>query len=655
MSKHDRPILSVEDNPMNVDLARRERPLHVLFLESDSTDIDLMRCHFASHAPHIHLEIVHSLAEEFNRFPGGGAPVEYDALMLDCPSRDLNVLDMLKELRQIRGLDLPIVLLSGHGDEDVAAQALRFGADDYVVKSPGYLFRLPGLLENAYHRAQLLREQSVLSLSEKRFQRLMENAPDIFYRYRVGESPQLEYISPAVTTVLGYTADELYADPDLVFETVHSDDRSAFQDMLQSNFPSKAPMTFCFVRKGGDPIWLEMRSVPVFHANGKVQAIEGVARDISERRTAEEHIQRQLQRLNSLRTVDTAISASLDLRVTLNLLIEHVVTQLNVHAAAMCLLNPHTQMLEYSAGKGFRSNAVEKVRSRLGENHAGRAALERRTIHAPEGDIPGGKNIFSDLLSGESFVEYYGTPLIAKGQVKGVLEVYHRRPLYTDQEWLSFFETLAGQAAIAIDNAELFENLQRANLELTLAYDTTLEGWVRALDLRDKETQGHTQRVTNLTIQLSRVMGVDEVSLRYIRRGALLHDIGKMGIPDSILHKPGPLSDEEWEIMYKHPLYAYDLLSPIEYLRRSLDIPYCHHEKWDGSGYPRGLQGEQIPQAARIFAVVDVWDALCSDRPYRKRWERDKAMEYIHEQRGKHFDPEVVDVFFQLIQTDTEY
>jgi putative nucleotidyltransferase with HDIG domain len=335
--------------------------------------------------------------------------------------------------------------------------------------------------------------------------------------------------------------------------------------------------------------------------------------------------------------------------------LEHVVAQLNVDAAAVLLLNPHTQMLEYSAGTGFRSHTIEKVRSRLGENHAGRAALDRRTIHAPDGDIPEGENVFSELLSGEGFVEYYGTPLIAKGQVKGVLEVYHRRHLYTDSEWLSFFETLAGQAAIAIDNAELFENLQRANLELTHAYDTTLEGWVRALDLRDKETQGHTQRVTNMTIQLSRVMGVDEVSLRYIRRGALLHDIGKMGIPDSILHKPGPLSDEEWEIMYKHPLYAYDLLSPIEYLRRSLDIPYCHHEKWDGTGYPRGLQGEQIPQAARIFAVVDVWDALCSDRPYRKRWERPRVLEYMHEQRGKHFNPEVVDAFLQLIQTDTEY
>jgi putative nucleotidyltransferase with HDIG domain len=196
---------------------------------------------------------------------------------------------------------------------------------------------------------------------------------------------------------------------------------------------------------------------------------------------------------------------------------------------------------------------------------------------------------------------------------------------------------------------QMAETLQERDAELTLAYDTTLEGWARALELRDLETEGHTQRVTELAIRLARAMGVPEAELVHVRRGALLHDIGKMGIPDSILLKPGKLTDEEWQIMRRHPVYAFEMLLPICYLRPALDIPYCHHEKWDGSGYPRGLKGEEIPLAARIFAVADVWDALRSHRPYRKAWSDEKALKYICEQAGKHFDPRVMEAFLQML------
>ncbi|MEN9933912.1 MAG: hypothetical protein RLZZ387_491 [Chloroflexota bacterium] len=190
--------------------------------------------------------------------------------------------------------------------------------------------------------------------------------------------------------------------------------------------------------------------------------------------------------------------------------------------------------------------------------------------------------------------------------------------------------------------------LQLAHDELARSYDATLEGWVRALDLRDRATEGHTQRVTSLTIELARIMGYKERDLVHIRRGALLHDIGKIGIPDAILHKAGPLNDEEWALMRQHPVYAYEMLAPIAFLRPALDIPYCHHEKWDGTGYPRRLHGDQIPLSARIFAVVDVWDALRSVRPYHAAWPIDKAREYIRSQAGSHFDPQVVSVFMDL-------
>ncbi|NJP07212.1 MAG: response regulator [Chloroflexaceae bacterium] len=193
------------------------------------------------------------------------------------------------------------------------------------------------------------------------------------------------------------------------------------------------------------------------------------------------------------------------------------------------------------------------------------------------------------------------------------------------------------------------EEIRRSHAEITRAYDATLLGWVRGLDLRDQETEGHSQRVTNLTVELAQAMGIEGESLEHIRRGALLHDIGKMGIPDSILLKPGALDDDEWALMKQHPVYAYEWLKPITYLSPALDIPYCHHERWDGSGYPRGLRGHDIPLSARIFAVVDVWDALRSDRPYRAAWPVERVREYIASLTGIHFDPDVVDVFLRIL------
>jgi len=220
--------------------------------------------------------------------------------------------------------------------------------------------------------------------------------------------------------------------------------------------------------------------------------------------------------------------------------------------------------------------------------------------------------------------------------------------LEVDKEWMEYLETVATQAAIAISDAMLFESLQRSNVELSLAYDTTIEGWSRAMDLRDRGTEGHSQRVAEITVDIARKMGVKDKDLIHIRRGALLHDMGKMGIPDSILLKPDKLTDDEWEVMRRHTNLAYDMLSPIEHLRPALDIPYFHHEKWDGTGYPKGLKAEGIPLGARIFAVVDIWDALISDRPYRSAWSIEKAIEYIKSISGTHLDPDVVEVFMSL-------
>ncbi len=365
-----------------------------------------------------------------------------------------------------------------------------------------------------------------------------------------------------------------------------------------------------------------------------------------------ENINRSLQRMESLRRVDMAISASFDLVMTLNVLLEQVTTHLGVDAADILVLDATDSTLKYTSGRGFHSQALKHTNLRIGEGFAGQAALERRTIHVPDlkKEMHGLEK--SSSLPSEGFTTYWGVPLLAKGHIQGVLEVFNRQPIQIDEDWVNFLETLAGQAAIAVDNVQLFNHLERSNSDLAMAYDSTLTGWATALELRDNETEGHTRRVALTTIQLAVRMGTVDEDIRFIRWGALLHDIGKMGIPDSILLKPGPLSDEEWVTMRTHPVLAYNMLSPIHYLNTSLDIPYCHHEKWDGSGYPRGLKGDQIPLSARIFAIVDVWDALTSDRPYRSAWTPKKTMKYIQEQAGTHFDPQVVKAFMNMIGPD---
>lgn len=362
-------------------------------------------------------------------------------------------------------------------------------------------------------------------------------------------------------------------------------------------------------------------------------------------------IKRRAEYLQASHEIDIAISSSFDLSVILKILLNQVIDRLGADAADVLLLNPETQFLEYAAGQGFRTDALQHTQLSLGEGYAGKAARSRQIVHVSS--IPDADNGLrrSPTFPDENFKVYYGVPLVAKGEVQGVLEIFHRDSLEPDSAWEKFLDILATQAAIAIDSSKIYEDLQQTNLDLVLAYDSTLEGWAKALELRDKETEGHTNRVTEMTLKLATKMGVDREKMPHIRRGALLHDIGKMGIPDKILQKPGPLTEQEWEVMHQHPIYAREMLASIKYLHPALEIPLYHHERWDGSGYPQSLERENIPLEARIFSVVDVWDALRSDRPYRERWPDKKVRNYIQKNAGKHFDPKVVEVFFALINS----
>ncbi len=382
-----------------------------------------------------------------------------------------------------------------------------------------------------------------------------------------------------------------------------------------------------------------------------LSAIADMTANALQRATLHEQTEQRLQRLAALHAIDLAITSSFDLRVTLGILLDHLMDQLDVGGAGILLLNAATQTLEYAALRGLNSALMHQLPVRLADSLAGHVAVTGQPVRLGDLGSQGDLGSRPYQIGNEKFTSYYGVPLSAKGRVQGVLEILRRGPLPADVDSLEYIGSLATQAAIAIDSANMFSDLQRSNVDLNLAYDATIEGWSRVLEARGVESPGHTRRVADLTIKLAQTAGFGRIDLVHARRGALLHDIGMLAVPEAVLLKPGPLTDAERVVMRQHPEYGFEFLAPINYLRPSLDIPYCHHEKWDGSGYPRGLRGDHIPMAARVFALVDIWDALHSDRPFRAAWPTERARDYIRSQSGIVFDPQLVELFVQIAPT----
>jgi putative nucleotidyltransferase with HDIG domain len=384
-----------------------------------------------------------------------------------------------------------------------------------------------------------------------------------------------------------------------------------------------------------------MVSTAIQDITGVTQALENVEQEMS-------------NQLKALMGIGRVINSSLGKDRVLEEVMDSLIALMHAERGFLMLYNLNGELQPVVARGVEHINLVDKefefshtIVHRVTET--GQSVLTTNAQEDPR---------FEDQLSvaAYQFRSILCAPLKIKDQLIGVIYVDNRARsgMFCDSD-LDLISAFANQAAVAIDNADLFDDLQRSNYELEKAnrnleqaYQKTLEGWVRALEVKDKETEGHTQRVTVLTERLARSMGVEGDALEHIRRGALLHDIGKMGIPDSILGKKGDLTVDEREQIKEHPNYAKRMLKDIEYLKHALDIPYCHHEKWDGTGYPRGLKGMEIPFAARIFAVIDVWDALVSDRPYRKALPPDEVRARIKADAGKHFDPHVVRAFLEL-------
>src|SRR6266496_5829352 len=353
-------------------------------------------------------------------------------------------------------------------------------------------------------------------------------------------------------------------------------------------------------------------------------------------------IHRMLQKMERLMEINITLNSTLELSQVLDLIITKAVEMLECEAGSILLYNKEKGCLYFSASTSADSKTLAGIPVPLTDSLAGAIFSKNFPLIV--------KNVNKDIRHNASVAaqinfqtrSLLGVPMRIQNRVTGVLEALNKKRGTFTEEDVKILTAIASQAAVAIENAQLVQALQES-------YETTLEGWAAALDLRDKETEGHSQRVTLLAVQLAQEMGVSKEALTYLRQGALLHDIGKMAVPDRILHKHGPLTDHEKAIMRQHPVNAYNMLFPIAHLRSALDIPYCHHEKWDGSGYPRGLKGEEIPLTSRIFTAVDVWDGLTSGRPYREAWSHEEAIRYIRENSGLYFDPKVVDVFLNNI------
>jgi len=503
-----------------------------------------------------------------------------------------------------------------------------------ITTLAGYLLlRHSESVRKQYQGAQK-RQAVILNRTLAQLHQISQHAPGMVFQFRLDPdgSMSFPYVSEGCVALSGLQPSEIMADATKILNQIHAEDWTEFQHTL--SFSAKSLTRWVWEGMLNPPNtkfkWIQLKSMPVGQSDGSI-LWNGVITDMTEQKMIEEElldIQEDMERRITERTRE--------------------LSEVNVFMRNVLDSNPNfIYVKDYDGRFTLVNDAVSKLYGTTVENLTGKF----------DSDFNPNPEEIERFLRDDRRVMDTQTRLVTEEQITDSEGASHwlktvKLPLVSE-DWQSrqvlgvsvdITQAKKSEREIRDLNAQLAQNLA----ELSEAYETTIEAWAQLLDLRDKETEGHTRRVTDMCVRLARAMGVGDEELIDIRRGALLHDIGKMGIPDEILLKPGPLDDREWLVMKRHPDYAYQCLSRIPFLKNCIEIPYGHHEKWDGTGYPRALAGTEIPLAARMFAVVDVWDALRSDRPYRQGWPHERVMEHIASLSGTHFDPDVVEAFLAI-------
>ncbi|MBT9172203.1 MAG: Cyclic di-GMP phosphodiesterase response regulator RpfG [Syntrophomonadaceae bacterium] len=848
--------------------SRNERPITVLYVEHNPVDIELTRRHLSVYAPHIHLKAVYSPKEALSLLhPADGQPGKYDLLLLDYCLPGLSALDVLKVLRQEFNSTLPVVLVTGQGDERAAVQALRLGASDYLPKRQDYLLQLPSVLESAFYHTELVREQAALRKSEARFRRMVENAQDIVFCLQLYPKRHFEYISPAVTAISGFTPEEHYLDFDLLLRAVYPEFRETLNAALGGKVSIDRPLSFPIVSKAGRLVWLEVWGLPTYDQAGRLTALEGIARDVTERKEAEQELLQSREQYKKLADSIADMFYALDERLCCtfwnraceaqtgltspqvigrtifeifgeNEPAQQLARELRKSLADQTprnfeLIFPaaeqrrYLDVTAYPMGKNLTVFAKDITGKKLAEEALKESETVKSSIIEAIPDVLvrfGRQGQILDLVTDERYrlrlknhyypgvnlaemlpqdlaasrilfcieetletnevqsTEYaletstgsrefearfkacgpdeavafireitdrkrYEEQLKYCGLYDQLTAIYNRAYFEEELQRLSggqefpvavisvdlnglklindtmghekgdeLLKTCAcilkqslrgsdvlarvggdefaailprtGQQAAADVVARFNENIARFNQEhpefplsvsvgLAVAdkSETPLKEILRraddlmyndklmhsksarsqiltalltALAERDYLTEGHAQRLTDLSQKLGELAGLSAKQLSALALLAQVHDLGKVGIPDHILNKKGKLNDEEWKIMRQHPEKGYRIAMSSPALAPVADLILKHHEKWDGSGYPLGLAGEDIPVECRILAIADAYDAMTNDRPYSNAKSRDEALEEIKRCKGSQFDPKFAELFISL-------
>jgi putative nucleotidyltransferase with HDIG domain/PAS domain S-box-containing protein len=399
---------------------------------------------------------------------------------------------------------------------------------------------------------------------------------------------------------------------------------------------------------------VQLESPSAYDVRRLLQLIAGNAQTALVDRIFKRKSELQLRRISFFNLVSKSVGSTLDFDSISQLILEQIQAALEADIVVLYMLDKENDEFVCKVSNGLKLNSLNNIRIKFGQPYVGIAAEEKRTTKVFDFSSIDPASPLGHVIKSEKINSQFCSPIIVGGKVTGVLEIFQRKPFIPSDEWFSYLEAMSFQTGIALEYGELYMELQKTYINLENSYEATIEGWSSALDLRDQETEGHSQRVTSLSIAMASKLGLDHEEVRRYRRGALLHDIGKIGIPDSILKKPGSLDKDEWKVMKSHPQMAANILKKIPYLADCIDIPLYHHERFDGKGYPTGLKGTEIPLSARVFSIIDVYDALTSDRPYRKAWTKTATIKYLRDMAGTQFDPAIVPVFIEMIGDDSE-